>query len=1184
VVNPLWLASSVAVLCSGGVTLGQEAGERPVSGRVVDASAKPVAGAVVRMLSVKTAGDGQEYEVDVATKTDAEGRFKLAVPKRWLRQSTTFRQELGIVAAHDGRMTGVEFSRYSAPPGEGLELVLPATGEMSIAVRSPQGAPVAGAAVTINALHVDEVRADLTEQELRALSSPVKKSPNGYIISRGVIPLPKDLSAVLGKTDDKGRVTTTRIAPEQVGGVQVESAEYGEQAVVLLPWQNQKKLADWPAKITLQPVGRVRGQLVGAPLAVAGREVTVVTNTDANERMFGGRTTVRTDAEGKFDVPKIAIGAVRVLVNFDPKMPDRVAEAKKPSQLKAGAIVDVKLDLKPAVRLTGVVLDSQSKKPVADVSVLAGTEQLATSTFTDADGKFTVWVAPGKVTVLPLIPEGYLDRVPPDKWGSNDARLAAVPKEIVVAVEDVELPPLLLDPEATLRGLVVDEQGLPIKGATVSAVSLVFDHRRGSPRHREVEVTADERGEFAVAGIDPRVEVRLRARAKDASKVVTVAKPGKEPVRIVVTAKEVFRVQGRVLDAKGQAVTGATLELWRRDWRPPPAEAEPKKVALKEPLRTDDTGQFTTPPLLPDGQYRFVIRASGVKTTETAWLDASRPEAAKAQELVVTRLGGLAGVLRDRQGKPVADAQVTLLSGELRVATATNAQGEFKLETPGGKPFCVIARHPDFRVHGTCYEKDPSGLDQVLTRLTEPGDKRPPRTILAKEERQKLLQQLLAPYEQKFLKTASMDEKMRGGLILAKADPDFLVGYADKHPFKPAIMQDSILLMVVKRWLPGRSDDAEELIGKMQTAYLKAMSLCELADAMPDKARAKKLETLAEALVAARAEKSPEFRAIVLGFIGRRLFDLGDKERADSVLREGAKLAGGLSAGAFAGYARGSFATDLALIDLPAALALVKDLKDSHEFRRHHGNIAHRIAALQPAEAVKVLDLIPGPKENEFNERDHYAIRVCYRMAAVDLPRALKLAESVIDVPSRAHALGVIAQAVARKDAKTAADLLRRAYTLLEEDSTRPDPPQLTGPHAAGAIAAVLAFGAEKIDPSLVDECLWRAVALMRTPTEDPQKVWRYQTTNYTLALAATRYDAKLAELLLPAPSTVMQARESLLARFLVHPRRTVEDAANAQKKVLELLGYLAVEEDQIPRLIHHTAGIWWIDTEDIDS
>jgi hypothetical protein len=417
--------------------------------------------------------------------------------------------------------------------------------------------------------------------------------------------------------------------------------------------------------------------------------------------------------------------------------------------------------------------------------------------------------------------------------------------------------------------------------------------------------------------------------------------------------------------------------------------------------------------------------------------------------------------------------------------------------------------------------------------------------------------------------------------------PAFVAEFLDKNPLQPASYNEMLLTQAAMKGAARNPEETEELIQRMSPGAQKSMAYGMLADALPEKARARKLEILAEALVAARAEKSPEFRAVSIGQVAKRLFMLGDKERATTLLREGEKIASGLSTSAFAGFARGSFATDLALIDLPAALGLMKDLKDPSEFSRHHGNTAHRIAGTHPAEAVRVLDLIKPPRQNEFNQRDHYAIRVCYRMAQADLPAALKLADSIVDVPSRAYALGVMAQGVARAEPKRAAELLRRALGLLEEDAARPDPPQLTSALLAGSVAAALVLIAEQVEPTLVSECLWRAVALQRGHTEDPRQIWRYHHGNNALAMVAARYDGKLAESLLPAATAVFTPREAPLARFLANPQRAVAALEQAPPKDdrerLQLIAYLATDEDGVPRLILNTLGIWRVDVEDFD-
>ena len=165
---------------------------------------------------------------------------------------------------------------------------------------------------------------------------------------------------------------------------------------------------------------------------------------------------------------------------------------------------------------------------------------------------------------------------------------------------------------------------------------------------------------------------------------------------------------------------------------------------------------------------------------------------------------------------------------------------------------------------------------------------------------------------------------------------------------------------------------------------------------------------------------------------------------------------------------------------------------------------------------------------------------------------------------------------------------MRRAFALLEEEAARPDPPQLTSPLMPASAAAALVLIAEQVEPTLVRECLWRSVALQRPHTENTEQVWRYSTGNSALAMAAARYDGKLAELLLPSGTAQWLSREAQLAGFLINPQRAIETAEKApqakdDRERLQLIGYLATDEDRVPRLIFNTLGIWRIDVEDID-
>jgi hypothetical protein len=70
------------------------------------------------------------------------------------------------------------------------------------------------------------------------------------------------------------------------------------------------------------------------------------------------------------------------------------------------------------------------------------------------------------------------------------------------------------------------------------------------------------------------------------------------------------------------------------------------------------------------------------------------------------------------------------------------------------------------------------------------------------------------------------------------------------------------------------------------------------------------------------------------------------------LLREGQAIARELPTAGWSAYARGVLAENLGLIDVDAALALMKDFKDPFQFLRHHGNLARRLAGVDPAAAA----------------------------------------------------------------------------------------------------------------------------------------------------------------------------------------------------------------------------------------
>src|SRR5262249_39362520 len=240
---------------------------------------------------------------------------------------------------------------------------------------------------------------------------------------------------------------------------------------------------------------------------------------------------------------------------------------------------------------------------------------------------------------------------------------------------------------------------------------------------------------------------------------------------------------------------------------------------------------------------------------------------------------------------------------------------------------------------------------------------------------------------------------------------------------------------------------------------------------------------------------------------------------------------------------RGAFAEELALIDLPAALDLLKDLKDAYEYDRHHGNIAHKLAGKNPAEAERVLNMLRHP--NQPTLRDQWAQRVCYRMAPVDLERAKRIADRIGDPYHKAYALGVMAQALARSQPAVAAELLHKAFALLQAH-VEAGKDHFNGFWGAASVAGCLLPVAEQIDPQLVPEFFWRALSFRWPPPREDDPAATGEMGDAALAMMLARYDRAAARSLVEAlakRATKLTGRTEayFTAAILIDPRWAVE-------------------------------------------
>jgi RNA polymerase sigma factor (sigma-70 family) len=1174
-------------------------GTRPMAGTVVDATGNAVPGANVWLVTKNVArGD---VEILKWAKSDPQGRFQVIIPGRWFATVSAARQELGLIAHKPGlQLAAVGYYRSSIPPDTGTRLVLGPPAEASFRVLTPDGKPLGGARVELTAVVGEEIHTDITEERARDLAaqfkSEVRATPLGFAPRLGLVPVPEELGRLLAaQTDDQGNVTVQGLPRGDVGGLTISAPAYGTQTVSRDG--NPPRGSEYPQVIRLRSVGRLAGRLVAkTPEAVRGISVRVGSlEADAGPGASlyrSGLATVQAGADGRFEVPALAEGQLIVQVVFPKGAPFRAREPGwREVTLRADKRTDLEIPVESAVRVKGVVREKGSGKPVAGAALLLfhGQGNTAEEVVTDAAGRYECLVLPGEVSLIPGTPKGYVP-------APRDGRSGQPPTKVPAGARERELPAIELIPAATLRGTVVDDAGKPVAGAVVRVMGMVETHRYGYLDLMDRTVTTDARGEFAFEEMDPRVEMRLKATHKGAftAAAVMVHPATDRPVRLHVSPTHAAKVAGRLVDAAGRPAAGVKVEIWHRPWMPPPNLGTPHKVTFagKAEIRSDADGKFQTPPELePDGEYRVVAEAAGFRTEQSPWQAAGGKATLAWSDLVVPRMRSATGRVRDREGQPVAGARVLYVDDRNRTRATTDSDGRFQLSSPLAGPGFLLVEKAGYRFQGQQTAPAADALDVMLPRSSEPAGKvlKTLPAVLGKKERQALAARVLEPLLKRALDGKDESLKTRSLEVLARIDPGRVLELIEKKPDKEPWFDDYLRRAVAQALAAESLDEARAVVEAMRDPGFRATGYIDLCDALSAAKRAQKLEFLGQSLLHARNIQDAAHRVVHLTPVAKRLRALGEVERADRILREGQTAARELPTEAWAGYARGAFADELAVIDLPAALALTKDLKDAYEYDRHHGNIAHKLGGKNPAEAERVLQMLRHP--NQPTLRDQWALCVCYRMAPVDLERAKRIADRIGGLHHKAYAYGVMAQAQAGSKPAVATELLDKAFALLQAH-VEAGKDNFNGFWAAPSVAGCLLPVAEQINPQLVAEFFWRALSFRSPPAGEEEAASQALFGDAALAMVLARYDRAMARPLMEVAAKRINKLAGRMeplytAAILIDPRwavQLVEALPEGREKDharLTVAGMLTREGEDFWRKVHSHLALWAPDTED---
>jgi protocatechuate 3,4-dioxygenase beta subunit len=546
--------------------------------RVLDAAGRPVPGAEVRAVPVLPPSDdpGPEpprWRPAAADATaDARGLARLDV-------------QPGASLLLSARAPGhpVLETEIGRPVPDSIELRLPAGTARRLEVRSPDGAPAAGAAVETAAgtplgVTAEDGRLEIfvprggalelrllapagawaraavrprgpDEPEALAVSLEPPRILRGTVLDRATgRPIPGSLVAAedrphpFATADPQGRFALA-VPFGGAAGLRAAAPGYLPAAAVVREGERSN------LRVSLDRLREALGAVVDpAGRPVAGADVHLVPSDLSAD---GAGLLATTSSAGRFRIERLAPGSYDLEARAHGFAPATVrgilvsAGGRGPAGL--GTVV-----LDPQAWVEGFVVDPDGR-PVPGARVLPAPTDASQpprdvgEILTAADGSFQVpGFRAGERLTLRVAREGYAPRT----------------------VSGIEVPPpepleVVLEPAGRIAGTVVDESGRPVEGATV-VIREPEAVLPGIPGGRLVGgARADTEGRFAAEGLPPG---RFRLQVAGTGYVSAEAGPfelaaGEAREGVEVVLRRGAALEGRITGPTGEPVAGADVRI-----------------------------------------------------------------------------------------------------------------------------------------------------------------------------------------------------------------------------------------------------------------------------------------------------------------------------------------------------------------------------------------------------------------------------------------------------------------------------------------------------------------------------------------------------------------------------------------------------------------------------------------------
>ncbi len=1063
------MASTLAWLVLGWTT--------PMTGTVVDAEGRPVAGASVWLgdTFAKRAGP----DLLASAETDEAGRFRLDREDDLAGRGTSWSPALW--AYKPGlHVASVEFKNRIPGPDEPVKLVLGPATAATVRVVGADGRPAAGARVRVGRLNL-------------ATPSP-----------------PSKLFGRLARTADaEGEVPIDGFALDEVAAVDVV---VDGQIAQFLPLDVETR------SIALRPLGRLQVRVTADdPKAVVGWAITA--SPRPTEPGYKGPYTTQwaretTGADGLAIFPPLAEGQVVWEVR-SPRNSRYLVEKLPDATIRAGQKAEVAIAIRAGVMVEGQLREDPDGSPIPgvkiDVAPLRSGSRTVRDLTTDAQGRYSTAVLPGPVrfsfSAFAMPPTYFL---PPgvQTWVDFDVKDGEGRHEF---------DPPRLRKAASVRGLVVDEAGQPVPGAQVHGS---WSAPEFTQRGNTATATADARGEFVLGSIAPRAEVRVstsRGQVAGSDAVVVFEAGEGGPVRLVLRKKPTLALGGRVLDGDGRPLAGATVRVQVRPPNQPMMQQNaPFAFEGGQEVRTDADGRFRTPDQVPTRHdYQVDVRAPGFDPATSRWLVGPATEFPDLRARRSVGRREVVGRAVDADGKPVAGVEVFQAGdGPRTLRSVTDADGRYRLPGMPATAALLFARRDGYRFAGRAVGAGEGEGDFALRRLDQPpaAPLRPADPGVPRAE-ERAIGLALADAARKGPETdfELVDRQQIPGII-AMLDPDRAIAMIENQIFRAGQVPYLPLAIGQYERDPRLAIEVLDSIGEPAEVARVALDLsARLGSWAPPGFHRELLDRAARS---ARATTNPAGAAGLLARIAIARFDSGDRDEAARLVREAQALAEKPAEPNFQDPFL-NLAPALARVDPAAALRLVEaqaGAKPRDQMRDYAGaSIARQLAATDPDGARRLIAQLDQDWSRIQARRE-----ICCELAVHDLPAARSWAAEDHDPFVQAILPAIAARARAEADPVAARALLLEAVEGLArldvddyQQSARNPPPSL-------ALMRLVPLAA-RIDPDRAPGYFWLALA-RRAPLAlaiEPKPIMPWHRQHYLdlaeLAVLAARYDREAA-------------------------------------------------------------------------